>query len=54
MSGAGRKSKFRKKVTDDFLHALPEPGDGEYVMRVTGSRGANIFEVAASDDEAAS
>lgn len=51
MSGAGRKSKFRKGVTNDYLMSLPEPGPGEYICRVTGSRGANMFEIALSDDD---
>jgi len=51
MSGAGRKSKFRKSVTDEFLTALPEPGEGEYVCKIAGSRGANMFEVALCDDD---
>jgi translation initiation factor IF-1 len=51
MSGAGRKSKFRKSVTDDFLNSFPEPEEGEIIMRVMGTRGANIFEVAARDDD---
>ena len=51
MSGAGRKSKFRKSVTDEFLTSLPEPGEGEHVCKIAGSRGSNMFEIALRDDD---
>ena len=47
MSGAGRKSSYRKSVVDDYLNALPEPNesDGELVAHVGASRGSNVFEI---------
>jgi len=52
MSGAGRKSGYRKNITDEFLNSFPEPGEGEAIVRCTGSRGSNIFEVQLSDEDA--
>lgn len=49
MSGAGRKTQYRKSVTDDFLHSDPVPGENEFIMEVVESRGSNIFEVKAPD-----
>jgi hypothetical protein len=49
MSGSGRKSAYRKGVTDSFLNDFPEPEDGKtMVARVRASRGTNIFEVSLS------
>lgn len=45
MSGAGRKSQYRKSVTDDYLNGLPLPEDRDVIAQVKSSRGTNIFEV---------
>ena len=47
MSGAGRKSHYRKGVTSDYSHGLPlpDPTTNDTVCRVTNSRGSNMFEV---------
>lgn len=47
MSGAGRKSAYRKSVTEEVLHSFPEPNvaAGERVARVVQSRGGNILQV---------
>mmetsp|Transcript_3665 Transcript_3665/g.5471 ORF Transcript_3665/g.5471 Transcript_3665/m.5471 type:complete len:217 (-) Transcript_3665:70-720(-) len=54
MSGLGRRSHYRKNVTDSVLNAFPEPNfaEGERIAQVAGSRGGNILEilVAASPD----
>ena len=53
MSGAKRKGGFRKGVTENYLAATPLPEDGEIIVQVLGSRGANLFEVALNDEEVA-
>ncbi|OQS06673.1 hypothetical protein THRCLA_01300 [Thraustotheca clavata] len=46
MSGAGRKSGYRKGVTQDVLYGEPEPEAGECIVQVKALRGGNLFEVA--------
>ncbi|EQC32968.1 hypothetical protein, variant [Saprolegnia diclina VS20] len=45
MSGAGRKSGYRKGVTQDVLYGEPEPVAGELIVQVKSLRGGNLFEV---------
>jgi hypothetical protein len=47
MSGTGRKSAYRKSVTEDVLNSFPEPDAeaGERIARVVQSRGGNILQV---------
>ena len=45
MSGSGRKTHYRKSVTEEFLNGLPLPGEGEVLCKTHSSRGTNIFEV---------
>jgi len=47
MAGSGRRTAYRKHITDETLNALPEPDfkAGERVARVIQSRGGNILEV---------
>ncbi|OQR94761.1 hypothetical protein ACHHYP_00935 [Achlya hypogyna] len=45
MSGAGRKSGYRKGVTQDVLYGEPEPEAGEVIVQVKSLRGGNLFEV---------
>jgi hypothetical protein len=51
MSGTGRKSAYRKSVTDEVLNSFPEPDReaGERVARVVQSRGGNILQVGVAD-----
>lgn len=49
MSGVRRKTKYRKNVETDVLDSLPEPADGEEVVRIVCSRGGNLLEVEAAD-----
>jgi len=46
MSGAGRRSGYRKSVTTSYENDYPVPSleKYEYIGRVTGNRGTNIFE----------
>lgn len=60
MAGLGRRSHYRKHLTDAVLHDLPEPdGVTQRVARVVGTRGGNMFDVlvappSSSDKEAGS
>ena len=45
MSGSGRKSQYRKTVTDQFLNHDVSLESTDEIVKVHGSRGSNIFEV---------
>jgi len=47
MAGLGRRSHYRKHLTDSVLNGYPEPSpeDGERIAKVVGTRGSNQFEV---------
>lgn len=47
MAGAGRRSHYRKHLTDSVLNDLPEPDitKGERIAKVLATKGGNIFEV---------
>lgn len=45
MAGVGRRTLYRKSVTDDYLNSTPEPGDNEEIALVQAPRGSNIIEV---------
>ncbi len=47
MSGLGRRSHYRKHLTDSVLNDLPEPSaeNNERVAKVVGTRGSNQFEL---------
>lgn len=47
MAGAGRKSAYRKSVTEEVLNSFPEPdvAAGQRIVQVTQSRGGNILQV---------
>ena len=45
MSGSGRKSSYRKTVTDQVLYGDPEPKDDEEIVKVKALRGSNLFQV---------
>jgi probable RNA-binding protein EIF1AD len=49
MSGVRRKTKYRKSVETDVLDSLPEPKEGEQIVRVVASRGGNLIEVETQD-----
>lgn len=46
MSGAGRRSGYRKSVTASYENDYPTPSEErqEYIGKVRGNRGTNIFE----------
>jgi probable RNA-binding protein EIF1AD len=45
MSGLGRRTHYRKHLTDSVLHDFPEPHADECIAQVTASRGGNQFDV---------
>jgi probable RNA-binding protein EIF1AD len=47
MSGLGRRSHYRKHLTDSVWNDLPEPDftNGELIAKVVGTRGSNQFEI---------
>lgn len=51
MSGSGRKSSYRKSITDKFSTASPLPASPREVLRIRSCRGANIFEVESANGD---
>merc|ERR1712005_52047 len=45
MSGAKRKSKFRKNLEHEMLYSTPEPSEDEQIVCAVCSRGGNILQV---------
>jgi hypothetical protein len=45
MSGAGRRTCYRKGVTAQVLYGDPEPKENECIVKVVERRGNNLFEV---------
>ena len=47
MAGLGRRSHYRKHLTDAVLNDLPEPDEtlGLRIARVVGTRGGNMFDI---------
>jgi probable RNA-binding protein EIF1AD len=45
MSGLGRRSHYRKTVSDNALNSYPEPAVNEVIARVVQSRGGNLLEI---------
>jgi probable RNA-binding protein EIF1AD len=52
MSGVKRRSKYRKNVTDEVLHGLPEPTASQAVAVVCRSLGSNLVAVETGGGEA--
>lgn len=50
MAGLGRRTHYRKHLTDAVLHDLPEPQKDEKIARVVASRGGNQFDVCVAND----
>lgn len=47
MAGLGRRSHYRKHLTDSVLNDLPEPDEisGQRIARIVGTRGGNMFDI---------
>jgi probable RNA-binding protein EIF1AD len=51
MAGLGRRTHYRKHLTDSVLNDLPEPSEHEQVARVVSTRGGNHFDICLAHDE---
>lgn len=45
MAGLGRRTHYRKHLTDSVMYDLPEPKDHERIAKVVATRGGNQFDV---------
>lgn len=45
MAGLGRRSQYRKHLTDSVIHDLPEPGENQCIAKVVATRGGNQFDI---------
>ena len=45
MSGLGRRSQYRKHLTDSVINDLPEPGENQLIAKVVATRGGNQFDI---------
>ena len=45
MAGLGRRTHYRKHLTDSVLHDLPEPKPDERIAKVVATRGSNQFDI---------
>eukprot|EP00752_Nemacystus_decipiens_P010535 g9381.t1 len=53
MAGVGRRTLYRKSVTDDYLNSTPEPGENEEIALAQAPRGSNIIEIMLATGEPA-
>jgi probable RNA-binding protein EIF1AD len=49
MAGLGRRTHYRKHLTDQVLFDLPEPSKTERIAKVVATRGSNQFDVQLED-----
>jgi probable RNA-binding protein EIF1AD len=49
MAGLGRRSAYRKHLTDSVLNDLPVPGENECIAKIVTTRGGNQFEIITSE-----
>lgn len=45
MAGLGRRTHYRKHLTDSIIYDFPEPGDNERIAKVVATRGGNQFDI---------
>ncbi len=45
MSGLGRRTHFRKHLTDSVLYDYPEPAANECIAKIIATRGSNQFDI---------
>jgi probable RNA-binding protein EIF1AD len=50
MSGLGRRTHYRKHLTDSIIYDFPEPGENECVAKVVATRGSNQFDIILPND----
>lgn len=49
MAGLGRRTHYRKYLTDAVLFDLPEPGKNDRIGKIVATRGSNQFDVLIAD-----
>jgi probable RNA-binding protein EIF1AD len=54
MAGLGRRTHYRKHLTDSVLNDLPEPQPHERIAKVVATRGGNQFDILVAESEAES
>lgn len=54
MAGLGRRTHYRKHLTDSVLHDLPEPDIDERIAKVVSTRGSNQFDVIVAESASSS
>jgi len=52
MAGLGRRTHYRKHLTDSIIYDFPEPGENERIAKVVGSRGSNQFDIVLTVEKA--
>ena len=50
MAGLGRRTHYRKHLTDSVLYDLPEPKEDERIAKVVATRGGNQFDIILAGD----
>jgi probable RNA-binding protein EIF1AD len=51
MAGLGRRTHYRKHLTDSVLNDLPEPKDDERIAKVVSTRGLNQFDILVASND---
>jgi probable RNA-binding protein EIF1AD len=54
MAGLGRRTHYRKHLTDSVLNDLPEPQPHERIAKVVATRGGNQFDILVAESAAES
>lgn len=45
MAGLGRRTHYRKHLTDSIIYDFPEPNESERIAKVVATRGSNQFDI---------
>lgn len=54
MAGLGRRTHYRKHLTDSVLYDLPEPKEDERIAKVVATRGGNQFDIILASESSSS
>lgn len=52
MAGLGRRTHYRKHLTDSIIYDFPEPSENERIAKVVATRGSNQFDIVLAADKA--
>lgn len=50
MAGLGRRTHYRKHLTDSIIYDFPEPSENERIAKVVATRGSNQFDIILAKD----